>query len=141
MNKSERTIKQHLEKLRLIESVVISITRKHKDVVDRDVPKAYEALFHYFKKKELEMEATLEELSGYSELIKWRILDVIDTYLRVNNENGALHVKKSFTKSKKMIKKDTVFTDCFETLIESLEFWNQGSPRTGYISYIDNFII
>jgi hypothetical protein len=129
-----RIEEEHLDVLQNIETVIVSIYRKHPEMTDYDVDKVYAILISNYRNgvtdKPLSKPAGNLSILVYEQIVticNWRL-----------GRSSILDKKGKPLFMPELLTTETIIL-CFKRLRKSVETWSKQGGRQGYLSYISHF--
>lgn len=127
---------EYLDVLQNIEMGIVSVYRKHNELLDYDVDKVLNLLWKEYRNEQISKASSLPNLNPNAQLVydsvkamcEWRLgrmeMTVSDEFIRVKPEP---------------ISVDEIL-GCLKRIRKSVELWNKEGGRQGYLNFIETNI-
>ena len=124
---------QHLDVLQNIEFAIVSVSREWPDMTDYEVMRALEAVIDVYKAEIFKHDPRESILSEMEVALYEAVRDVCQCRLgRDNDETPAGCGPPSITVDKVIL--------CLKKILKSVNRWNKSGGRTGYLSFIVQYV-
>ncbi len=127
---------EYMDVLQNIEMAIVSVYRKHNDLLDYDVDKVLNLLWTEYKNEKQGKRAPAPRLGENAQLVYNRVKEMSEWRLGrsgITAEKGQESVKLEPVSVEEIM-------DCLKRIRKSVDLWNKQGGRQGYLYFVDNNI-